>query len=92
MGAISTPKNVLNEKVYFRHRIYYVFRQGQVAVETIRAIYPRCGNSAITERGTRERFTKFENSIRYLKDASRSGRPSGFDDDDHLKVLLKESV
>lgn len=68
-----------------------LFRQGQVAVETIRDIYPRCGNSAITERGARERFTKFENGIRYLKDTSRSGQPSGFDDD-HLKALLRESV
>ena len=83
---METPRD---QKVHFRHLLFYGFRRGLNACETAREICAVYGEARVSNRIAQEWFAKFRMGCCDLEDAPRSGRPVEFDED-RLKALLKE--
>lgn len=83
-----------------RSILYYEFKNGLNASETVRKMNESLGEDTVTVRQAQQWFSKFREGIGKLEDAPRSGRPIVIDDeelraaierDPHLRLLdLKE--
>ena len=81
----------VDKNKHFRHHLLFAFNQGAKATEAAREICAVYGEGAIAERTARYWFAKFKSGNFDLKDASRSGRPSEFDEV-RLNQLLHEDA
>jgi len=78
---------------HFRHLMLFAFnRDGKdaKAAKAAREICAAYGEDAMPERTARWWFSRFKNKKFNLKDAARSGRPVGFDEE-RLNHLLHEN-
>ena len=71
---------------YFRH-ILFDFNRGVKAAEASRNICVVYGGNAIGESTARKRFSRFKEHCFDISETSRSGEPSGFDED-HVNILI----
>ncbi|KAL4719047.1 hypothetical protein ACJJTC_014046 [Scirpophaga incertulas] len=81
----------VDKNEHFRHHLLFAFNRGAKATEAAREICAVYGEGAIAERTARYWFAKFKSGNFDLKDASRSGRPSEFDEV-RLDQLLHEAA
>ncbi|XP_065658549.1 histone-lysine N-methyltransferase SETMAR-like [Hydra vulgaris] len=81
----------VDKNEHFRHHLLFALNRGVKATEAAREICAVYGKIAIAERTVRYWFAKFRSGNIDLKDASRSGRPSEFDEK-RLNQLLNENA
>ena len=74
---------------HFRHILLFLFNRGVNAVDAAQEICDVYGEDAMPKRTAQYWFSKFKNGIFVLKDATRSGRPSDFDEG-YLEELLED--
>ena len=75
---------------HFRHILLYYLRKGKNAVQTWNKLYDVYGEKSLTEPQCRNQFVRFNSGDFYLKDASRSGRPTEVDDD-KIKAMIENN-
>ena len=66
---------------HFRHILLFEFNRGAKAVEAARNICAMYGDNAIGKSMARKWFSRFKEDRFDISDTPRSGRPSGFDED-----------
>ena len=81
----------VDKNEHFRHHLLFAFNRGAKVQKAAREICAVYGKGAIAERTARYWFAKFKSGNFDLKDASRSGRPSEFDEE-RLNQLLHEDA
>ncbi|GFY74560.1 histone-lysine N-methyltransferase SETMAR [Trichonephila inaurata madagascariensis] len=77
-------------KLHIRHVMLWEFKQGNSAKTTAEKICRVYGEGLITDRAVRNWFVKFRFGDMTLKDESRAGRSTDFDDN-LLKAALEQT-
>ena len=73
----------------FRHILLFEFNRGAKAAQAARNICAVYGDNAIVESTAGKLFSRFKEDYFDIRDTSRSGRPSKFDEDLLKKIIHK---
>jgi len=85
-----TPLNMKENKVHFKHLMFFFYRKDKNATQAANKICTVYGEDAVAERTVRKWFARFKAGDFNLEDQERPSKPSTTDVD-QIKTLIENN-